>query len=129
MKDWLLQRETGSPSSAQKSHDSDSLYQSSLAFSLKNHCLKIKVGPEEEGRNGIAGTDLQLQGHPVCLMDSQAYRLKDSEVMEKCINATQSSLSVLEIISRNTTQSKPKVQAILRGAGDCPQNGSILRCA
>lgn len=129
MKDWLLQLDTGIPSSAQKNHDSDSLYQSSLAFSLKNHCLKIEVGPEEEGRNGIAGTDLQLQGCPMCPMDSQAYHLKGSEMMGKCINATQLSLSVLEIISRNTTQSKTKVQAILRGAEDCPQNGSILRCA
>lgn len=129
MKDWLLQEETGIPSSVQKSHDLDSLYQGSPAFSLRNHCLKKKVGPEEEGRNGIAGTDLQLQGHPVCLMDSQAYHLKDSEMMEKYINATQSSLSVLEIISQNTTQSKIKVLAILRGTGDCPQNGSILRCA
>lgn len=129
MKDWLLQCETGIPSSAQKSHDSDSLYQSSLAFSLRNHCLKIKVGPEEEGGNGIAGTDLQLQGHPVCPMDSQAYRLKDSEMMEKRINATLSSLSVLEIISRYTTQSKTNVPAILRGTGDYPHHGSILRCA
>lgn len=69
MKDWILQGETGNPSSVQKSHDLDSLSQGSLAFSLRNHCLKIKVGPEEEGGNGIAGTDLQLQGHLVCPMD------------------------------------------------------------